>query len=145
MRKNKSSPGFHCSFKLTFPIIYAEQKHAKISNADHPILKIDLVENAPIVEFWHTSQENNTFINYLCGFSSVLAAENINAETIAIVLRHEKVREYKNYEITSNHSTFQIMQLGAELGKFNRQIHIGLHGENCVGLVHGSPKQVTSA
>lgn len=143
LRRRALNGGFYQAGRLIFPRIYAESTYAQVGAIDQPVISIPLRHMAIHIEFWYGGSDTDGLNTYLKSFGEPVALITLpHGESVGINITFDTARDYSVYQAMDNFGTYTITSNENPTIEPTFQLHVGQHGENCFGILHGKPKLI---
>ncbi|GAB2998941.1 hypothetical protein GCM10010960_02910 [Arenimonas maotaiensis] len=142
-RRRATDGRFYQAAKLIFPTIFAKEEFGTVSASEDPIASVPLLEKATNIEFWYGGSGKEALRNYLETFGNPISLVELpNGEVIGINLTYDDSRDYSTYQVIDKFGSYTIAGADGVVTEPVFQLFIGPFGENCYGVLHGSPRRV---
>lgn len=145
-RQRALGNSFHRAALLIFPWIFGEATLGKLPNDCLRSRSVELRQNATIIEVWFGDSRSKHLSHYLAQHGKTLVCATLpGGESVAVNITHDEGRDYQYARAMDNFGRFSDCPGETHLGHPALQLHVGPHGENCMGILHGSPKYLPSS
>lgn len=142
-RRRATDRRFYQAARLIFPAIFAKEKFGAVSTSNEPMVSVPLLEKATNIEFWFGGSGKEALREYLETFGKPISIVELpNGEVAGINLTCDDSRDYSTYQVIDKFGSYTITGADGVVTEPAFQLFIGPFGENCYGVMHGSPRRV---
>lgn len=142
-RRRATDGRFYQAAKLIFPTIFAKEEFGAVSTSTEPMASVPLLEKATNIEFWYGGSGKEALREYLETFGKPIVIVDLpNGEVVGINLTCDDSRDYSTYQVIGKFGSYTVTGADGVVTQPAFQLFIGPFGENCYGVMHGSPRRV---
>lgn len=134
---------FYQAARLIFPALFAKEEFGVVAATNGPVESVPLLEKATNIEFWYGGSGKEELRKYLESFGKPIAIIELrNGEVVGINLTCDPDRDYSTYQVIGKFGSYTITGADGVATEPASQLFIGPFGDNCYGVMHGSPRRV---